>query len=202
MSEVEVMESDRILVRDEMVPIELQEQLAELAGRPIWGFGWHSNGRQDRYCFWHAHFAGSNGKSRLGCAQELSENQSAAPVMALWRFLEAGILQGHEPIRVYANGHTYGIEGYVHTDSNDEENYFTTIYYAHRVWRKNWSGELLFFSRADDEIVKAVLPRPGRLVSFPGSIPHKAQAPSRECPELRVSIVVKSQLAKGRASDA
>lgn len=192
---------EEIVVRDDAVPIDLQEQLAALVERPIWRFGWRSNGSQDRYCFWHAHFAGRDGKSRNDCAQELADNPNAVAVSALWTFLEENVLQGHEPLRVYANGHTYGIEGYVHTDSSDEDNYFTTIYYAHRVWRKNWSGEILFFSREDDEIIQAVLPRPGRLVSFPGAIPHKAQAPSRECPELRVSIVVKSQLAKGRASD-
>jgi SM-20-related protein len=186
--------TDEISVQDDAVPFELQQQLADLIRQPIWGYGWRSNTSHDRYCFWHAHFAGGDGKSRRDCSGELENNQGAAPVLALWKFLSAGMLRGHQPLRVYANSHTYGIEGYVHTDSTDEENYFTTIYYAHQVWRRNWSGEILFFERDSEEIVKAVYPRPGRLVSFRGSTPHMAHAPSRECPELRVSIVIKTQL--------
>ena len=184
------------------MPLDLQQQLAELIAEPIWRYGWHSNKSQDRFCFWHAHFAGGDGKSRIDCSRELENNRGARPVLALWRLLSTSLLRGHQPLRVYANSHTYGVEGYVHTDSTDEENYFTTIYYAHQVWRKNWSGETLFFARDSEEIVRAVYPRPGRLVSFRGSIPHMAHAPSRECPELRVSIVIKTQLAADSADHA
>ena len=182
-----------VLVFDDAVPVDLQEKLSSFVAQPIWRYGWHSNGRNDRYCFWHAHFAGGDGRSRRDCTSELEANETASPVIELWKFLKSGILAGHEPLRVYANAHTYGIEGYVHTDSTDEENYFTTIYYAHEVWRKNWSGELMFFERVGDEIANAVYPRPGRLLLFPGSIPHMAHAPSRECPELRISVVIKTQ---------
>jgi SM-20-related protein len=191
-----------ILVQDDLVPVELQLQLGELIRQPIWSYGWRSNKGQDRYCFWHAHFAGGDGNSRRDCSHELESNRGASSVFALWKFLSAGLLRGHQPLRVYANSHTYGIEGYVHTDSTDEENYFTTLYYAHPVWRKNWSGELLFFERDSEEIIKAIYPRSGRIVSFPGAIPHMAHAPSRECPELRVSIVVKSQLVDEGMRDA
>lgn len=187
---------DNIIALDDGVPLDLQHRLAEFVQQPIWRYGWRSNNRQDRYCFWHAHFAGGDGKSRADCSEELLRNEAASPVAALWEHLSAGLLKGHEPLRVYANAHTYGIEGYVHTDSTDEENYFTTIYYAHQVWRKNWAGEILFYERDNEDIVKAVYPKPGRLVLFAGSTPHKAQAPGRECPELRVSIVIKTQLAK------
>jgi SM-20-related protein len=185
---------DQIEVMDDFVPLELQQQFAEFASRPIWGYGWRSNEKQDRYCFWHAHFAGKE-KSRTSCLIELAENPRANEVFGLWNFLANNVLKGHEPLRVYANAHTYGVEGYIHADSTNEENYFTTIYYAHPAWRKNWAGEINFYSRESDEIIKSVIPRPGRLVHFPGSILHKAQAPGRECPELRISIVIKTQRA-------
>lgn len=189
--------SDQIRVLDDIVPLDLQRRLEELASGPIWRYGWRSNDRQDRYCFWHAHFAGK-ANTRRSCLVELVENPGAQAIAELWGVLSKQILNGHEPLRVYANAHTYGVEGYVHTDSTDEENYFTTIYYAHPVWRKNWSGEIMFYSPDGDDVMKAVAPRPGRLVHFPGSILHKAQAPGRECPELRVSIVIKTQLSSGR----
>ena len=183
-----------IIIHDDVIPIDLQKRIADFVRLPIWGYGWRSNGGQDRYSFWHAHFAGKDTKNRESCLPDLIDNEIAAPIAALWDFLSKELLRGHVPLRVYANAHTYGVEGYVHTDSTDEENYFTTIYYAHQVWRRNWSGEIVFFSKENDDIVKAIAPRPGRLVFFPGSILHKAQAPSRECPELRISIVIKTQL--------
>ncbi|GAB2575530.1 hypothetical protein ISP15_12835 [Dyella jejuensis] len=189
-----LIDRDEVLTYDDLVPDSLQQSLTHLIQQPIWRYGWRSNKRQDRFCFWHAHFAGGDGSSRKSCEEELQQNPSAGPVQELWKFLSTGLLKGHEPLRVYANSHTFGVEGYVHTDSSDEENYFTTLYYAHPVWRKNWSGETLFFSRHNDEIIRAVYPRPGRLVCFHGAIPHMAHAPSRECPELRVSVVIKTQL--------
>jgi SM-20-related protein len=186
---------DEVVVYDDFVPFEIQEKLSQMIQEPIWRYGWRSNKRQDRYCFWHAHFAGGDGGSRRNCEADLLTNSSAGPVIELWKFLSGNLLKGHEPLRVYANSHTFGVEGYVHTDNTDEENYFTTIYYAHPVWRRNWSGETLFFSKSSDEIIRAVFPKPGRLVSFHGATPHMAHAPSRECPELRVSVVIKTQIA-------
>ncbi|MBM2772021.1 2OG-Fe(II) oxygenase [Burkholderia territorii] len=184
-----------INVFDDLVPAHLRQSLSELVRGPIWQYGWRSNTRRDRFCFWHASFAGGGIESRANCEMELSKNAAAVPVYELWKLLSSGPLKGHEPLRVYANSHTYGVEGYVHTDNDDTENYFSTIYYAHQTWHKNWSGETLFFTRDGQDIVKAVYPSPGRIVSFPGSLPHAAHAPSRECAELRVSIVFKSQKA-------
>lgn len=182
-----------IAVHDDLVPAPLRERLSTLVKQPIWQYGWRSNTRRDRFCFWHANFAGGGIESRINCEEELRKNTQANAVYDLWKILSAGPLAGHEPLRVYANSHTYGVEGYVHTDNDDEENYFSTIYYAHPVWHKNWSGETLFFARDGQDILKAVYPRPGRIVSFPGAIPHAAHAPSRECAELRISIVIKTQ---------
>lgn len=183
-----------IRIFDDLVPPALQEELAALVKEPIWRYGWKSNRRNDRFCFWHADFAGGGADSRTDCEEELAANPKARLIHELWKLFSSSILVGHEPLRVYANSHTYGVEGYVHTDSQDDENYFTTIYYAHSRWHKNWSGETLFFSNEGDDIIKAVYPRPGRVVSFPGSIPHTAHAPSRECADLRVAIVMKTQL--------
>jgi SM-20-related protein len=74
------MNSGEIAAYDDLVPVELQEKLASFARQPIWRYGWHSNGRQDRYCFWHAHFAGGDGQSRRNCSPELESNQVARPV--------------------------------------------------------------------------------------------------------------------------
>jgi len=183
-----------VTVFDDLVPLELQRGILNLVRRPIWSYGWKSIKDRHRFCFWHAHFAGGEEENRASCEEELASNPAAAPIRELWKLLSADILKGHEPLRVYANGHTYGVEGYIHTDSTDEHNYFTTIYYAHPLWELDWAGETVFFSRESEDISKAVYPKPGRVILFRGATSHVARSPSRECPELRVCIVIKTQL--------
>ncbi|MEH6418615.1 2OG-Fe(II) oxygenase [Pseudomonas sp. CGJS7] len=183
-----------VAIYDDIVPVDLQRSILKLVRRPIWAYGWKSVKAANRFCFWHAHFAGGEEDSRASCEDELAGNALAAPVHELWKLLSANILKGHEPMRVYANGHTYGVEGYVHTDSTDEQNYFTTIYYAHAAWEPDWAGETVFFHWGSDDISKAVNPKPGRVVQFRGATAHAARSPSRDCPELRICVVFKTQL--------
>lgn len=114
--------------------------------------------------------------------------------------LAQGPLKMHEPLRVYANAHTYGVEGYVHRDSSDPVSYWTTVYFAHSRWNVNWGGELVFFDDSEDEIVHSVYPRPGRIIIFPGFLRHCARGVSRECPDLRISIVIKTHDKAGWSS--
>lgn len=184
-----------ICMYDDLVPRDLRRRLSALIQEPIWKYGWKSSSRRDRYCFWHAHFAGGDGDSRRNCEAELAARPVCKPVYDLWEVLKAGPLAGHVPLRVYANSHTFGVEGYVHTDNRDTENYFSTIYYAHPVWHQNWAGDTVFYTRDQSDIVTSVYPKPGRTITFHGALPHCARAPSRDCTELRVSIVIKTQVA-------
>ncbi|HEY2345126.1 MAG TPA: 2OG-Fe(II) oxygenase [Xanthomonadaceae bacterium] len=184
------------IVLDDIVPLELRRDILRLVLRPIWSYGWKSVKNRDRFCFWHAHFAGGEEESRANCEEELANDTAKAPIHALWKLLSATVLEGHEPLRVYANGHTYGVEGSIHSDSTDEQNYFTTIYYAHGAWELDWAGEIVFFPREMDDISRSVYPKPGRVIMFRGATPHVARSPSRECPELRTCIVFKTQLRK------
>jgi SM-20-related protein len=179
-----------------LVPARLQERIIRLTQGPIWQYGKRSSRANDRYAFWCAHFAGGGSASRVSCEQELAENVSAAPIFELWQALKAGPLDGHEPLRVYANAHTYGVEGYVHTDNDDTENYFSTVYYAHPVWHRNWGGETVFYAKDQSgAIVDAIYPEPGTAITFPGAIPHCAKGPTRDCIDLRITIVIKTQRA-------
>ncbi|WP_285318242.1 2OG-Fe(II) oxygenase [Stenotrophomonas maltophilia group sp. Smal35] len=183
-------------VVDDLVPDELRRDILRLVRKPIWAYGWKSVKSEDRFSFWHAHFAGGDKESRQGCLAELAANEAARPIHELWECLSQTVLAGHEPLRVYANAHTYGVEGYVHTDNADKENYFTVVYYAHGIWHPNWSGETAFVVPETGDITHAVYPRPGRLVVFRGATPHVARSPSRDCPELRITVVFKTQLAQ------
>lgn len=186
-------EQPSLSVVDDLVEEDLQRQLTALIQSPIWAYGWRSNLQGDRFAYWHSHFAGST-QSRANCLHQLRQEPLLAPVFHLWQRLQTGVLAGHEPFLVYANAHTYGVEGYVHRDSLDTKNYFSTVYYAHPTWDKNWGGDTVFYNDTEDDIIRAVFPRPGRTVSFPGAMPHCARAPSRDCSQLRVSIVFKTQI--------
>ncbi|WP_365980691.1 DUF6817 domain-containing protein [Sphingomonas sp.] len=178
-------------VLDDFIPPHLQQRLAALTERNIWRYGWKASPTQDRHYFWHSHFAGDNEDGEASCEGELLERPLMEPVLALWHFIRDTIATGHVPVRVYANGHTYGGDGHQHKDS-ERAGHYTALYYAHPDWEANWGGETLFFDAAGRDVVKAVHPRPGRLVFFPGVIPHAARSPSRDCPALRAVIVVKT----------
>lgn len=188
-----------IQVLDGLVDDSLQHELNALAQGGIWKYGWKSNVMADRFLFWHAHFAGGKVNCRESCLKELKSLGEASPILRLWRLLHGGVLKGHVPLRVYGNAHTYGTEGYCHKDNEDKENYYSTVYYGHKVWDCNWGGELVFFDD-NDEVIKSVVARPGRVVHFHGAIKHKVSSPGRECPDLRVSYVFKTQA--GRSANA
>jgi len=183
-----------IEVWDDAAPRDLQIRLAGLMDLNIWRYGWKASREQTAYGFWHSHFGGDDNDAAItDCEHDLVGRPLVSPVLELWRMLQAGPLLGHVPVRVYANAHTYGGDGHLHRDQT-APGHFTTIYYAHTEWHPNWAGETVFFNEAGDEIVKAVFPKPGRLVHFPGNIQHAARSPGRECPALRSVVVFKSRL--------
>lgn len=183
----------RVQIHDGLIPAELQAQLAAVMKQPRWAYGWKSNAEKDRYSFWHRHFAGGDLHSRIDCAAQLQKDYPA--IFQLWDLLSKTILPGHVPLRAYGNGHTFGTEGYIHVDNRDTENYFSTIVYSNPDWKAFWGGETLFYSLDEKDIIKAVAALPFRVATFPGHIPHKANAPARDCPHLRHAIVFKSHVA-------
>jgi SM-20-related protein len=186
-------DQDKIEIWDDAVPSELQVQIAGLMDLNIWRYGWKASQEQTSYGFWHSHFGGDDDFKSSSCEHDLVGRPLIKPVLDLWRMLEAGPLQGHVPVRAYANGHTFGGDGHLHRDHN-EPGHYTTIYYAHPAWEPNWAGETVFFNQAQDDIIRAVYPKPGRLVHFPGYIMHAARSPGRECSALRAVVVLKSRL--------
>ena len=179
---------------DEAVPKELQIRLSGLMDLNIWRYGWKASPDQTAYGFWHSHFGGDDNDAGVkDCEHDLIGRPLVAPILELWRMLQAGPLKGHVPTRVYANGHTFGGDGHLHRDHTGPGQ-FTTIYYAHTEWRPNWAGETVFFNEDQDEVIASVYPKPGRLAHFPGRLLHAARSPGRECSVLRSVIVFKSRL--------
>jgi hypothetical protein len=82
------------------------------------------------------------------------------------------------------------VEGYPHMDSV-RSNETTAVVYLNKEWFREWGGETVFYE--GDEIIEGVVPKFGRLVTFPSNIVHVARAVSRVCPVNRITLVLKSR---------
>lgn len=194
-----ISQADAVLKYDNCLREEDRAKIYEFLQQPTWGFGWKSDPMADRFSFWHKHFAGlatpDHYETRdelkpYDCADELAK--SAPLLFGLWQALSATVLKGHRLVRSYANGHTYGSDGSVHTDSVAPNSY-TVIYYPHERWSPNWGGETVFFNQEKTDIISSVYPRPNRMVAFPGTIPHVARGVSRICPLMRITLMYKTE---------
>jgi Rps23 Pro-64 3,4-dihydroxylase Tpa1-like proline 4-hydroxylase len=156
----------------------------------FWTYGWQSNKDKTPFGHWNHDFLKTLRTNQEDHEHLLLENPDLAPIRGLWLRIKEDHLQGHALVRCYANAHTFGIEGYPHTDSRKPGNY-TTIFYVNPVWKPEWAGETVFLNDLGD-ISNAVLPKPGRVVIFDGRVTHTARALTRICPALRVTLMFKT----------
>jgi Rps23 Pro-64 3,4-dihydroxylase Tpa1-like proline 4-hydroxylase len=172
-------------------PADLRAAQDYFAGSIRWKYGW-PQGTGDPYSHWNVDFLDAGLDNQDDLEDKLRAGADWQPVVRIWDLLKAGPLYGHRLVRCYANAHTFGVEGYIHTDSKRSDNY-TAVVYLNPTWKTEWAGELLFFDGAGD-VFHAVSPKPGRVVVFSGATPHAARAVSRTCPAVRVNLAFKSRL--------
>ena len=65
------------------------------------------------------------------------------------------------------------------------------MYYVNPDWETNWGGETVFYNDAQTDILKSVMPKPGRFVVFNASIPHRSSPPTSLFRGLRTAISFK-----------
>jgi hypothetical protein len=169
----------RLDVHDGLLAPALLRDLANLADVLLWQFGHKSNTDDPNAFFWFP----------FGRTEEkLSEFPAVA---GLYAALNLYLLkEGYELDDCYANGQTSGLPGAIHIDC-DVEGWITGLVYVHPEWRAEWEGETLFYDDAREEIIRAVVPKPGRVVLFDARIPHTARPPGRWCSRMRTSIAFK-----------
>lgn len=90
---------------------------------------------------------------------------------------------------VYTNMLRFMDKPKAHFDNVDSRNR-TVMFYMNDEWDYNWGGETVFYN-FKKEIIKSVLPKPGRVVSFDGRIPHAARAPMTTAYQPRYITVMK-----------
>ena len=183
--------SDFIHVYDDFLTQEDHLEVFKILCNPLWGYG-HKSETGNPFSFWNIRFCGV--KNKFVSEEEYDEFKLKYPaVEVLWnnilyKFGEKYIIDSF--YRSYANGHTFGNAGSIHTDDGD----ITFLYYSCPIWDPSWYGGTEFYTMDKKNIEMTATYQPNRLVAFSADKPHNAQAIARECDQLRSVVVFKSSI--------
>lgn len=98
--------------------------------------------------------------------------------------------------RCFLNGHTFGQDGTIHQDKPDgARGVYTLVYYPCYEWPTEWEGETVFYEKDKCQIAKSFSYSPNTFLLWDSRLWHVGRAPSRICPELRVTLVWNLQVA-------
>ena len=175
-------------VVDDLVPMELVDRLWKFAhDEASWAYKGYG-AKTDPLTAWVVdimnYFDELDADQR---AQRWQELAASMPYLHRIWALVSSVAPGTFALnRVFLNGHTFGLGDGIHDDGGADA--FTFLVYITPDWDSAWGGETMFYTEATDDVVAAVLPKPGRLVWFDGRIPHAGRAPARLCTDLRITL--------------
>lgn len=109
-------------------------------------------------------------------------------VKQIWDFLnESFIANGIfiRPQRTILNLYNHGDSSWMHKDSESKDDW-TVILFLNEHWDINWGGD--FALVADNEIIQAFAPTPGKFIVFKSNLLHGARPVSREAPYPRFGV--------------
>jgi hypothetical protein len=166
----------------QVFPEELAEQVYGFVAGAPYQYGWPSN-KNIGYSHWNYTIAPGDAHNGLEIAHTLP------PLIAqAWDHIQQNYIGEQTLIRCYTNAHTFGVEGYPHTDSEREHDKTIVVYMNHN-WRREWGGETMIYNGYD--IVHAELPKFNKGLIFNGNQFHTARSVSRICPKLRRTLMFK-----------
>jgi SM-20-related protein len=188
------MKFDSILVIDNLLEEKLANRVSqELLDNKTWSCNWRtipSRFTEDPKQ-WHWHRSIWNDKSNMPELQE-GEMIGHPNISLLWEEASRALLDrfgfAFLPVRAYANAHTYGVDGAMHTDDGD----ITVIYYSSPNWKIEWEGGTALYNEAADDCIKYCSYKFNRLFAFPAAINHKPMPVTKECKDIRTVIVFKT----------
>lgn len=92
--------------------------------------------------------------------------------------------------RKMVNSYKFGDVLTVHSDHEKIKGLkpLTALIYGNKNWDVNWGSETVFVDN-QGEIIKSIIPKPGRLVVFDATLPHTGRVPSSLFPHYRYSVV-------------
>ena len=108
----------------------------------------------------------------------------------VWKLIKEIVqLPSLELTRVYLNAYPYGCDTGVHRDSQNPDE-VTIVLAVHEDWNVDYGGETAVLDDRD-EVVRAVLPIPGRAFVFRSNLRHAARPVARSCAIVRRMAVFK-----------
>jgi hypothetical protein len=173
-------------VRDDVIPMDTLRKCLNYLNKGNWSYGWPSD-TDIPFGHWNLNLTNTTKNNPTDVTSRLPNEH----FMQVWQLINKDFFGGQAKLtRCYANRHTYGVEGYIHTDTERTQDQ-TCVVYLNEDWDPNWGGETNFYNREHTEIIKSVLPKYGRTAIFPGNIPHCAKGVTRICPEVRTTLMFK-----------
>jgi hypothetical protein len=136
------------------------------------------------YAHWNRDFASAGPENGLDIKFSLQN----ALMQEAWGYLQSVYFPNTALLRCYANAHTFGIEGYPHTDSNRAHDR-TIVVYMNQRWRREWGGETAVYD--GDNVIYTELPKFNKGLVFYGDQFHAARPVGRLCPDLRMTLMFK-----------
>ena len=166
----------------QVFPEALLQEVSEYISTVPWKYGWASN-KSIEFTHWNHDFTGAPIYNTLDVADQLPE-----PIARAWHYVKQQFLGDQALLRCYVNSHTYGVEGYPHTDSKRDADH-TLVVYMNPEWRRDWGGETMVYDGYN--IVHAELPKYNKGLVFPGAVTHQARSVTRICPAQRITLMFK-----------
>lgn len=177
-----------ITIKDNIITRATLDAAHHYINSANWTYGWPSNTDMP-YGHWNVDFTRTSKNNPTDVSGSLP-----TPIALIWEEVNKEFYSGQAVlVRSYANRHTFGTEGYIHTDTERIEDQ-TCVVYMDEYWDANWGGETAFYNAEATEIIKAVIPKYGRTAVFAGNIPHCARGVTRVCPKVRTTLMFKATI--------
>jgi hypothetical protein len=188
--QVKVRSTDASRIYDDLIPVSLLDGILNEVKQGGFRYGWRSHPTTG-FGHWNTDIVFADRDNEVDREGELIANEDWPNVFALWQFLKVALdFETISLLRCYINAMTYGTDGYPHVDST-RSNEETLMVYLCQEWKREWAGETCIWDEMGEEIEVAVTPRPGRVVIFDGRRLHRANAVSRICPDIRLTLMFK-----------
>jgi hypothetical protein len=167
---------------EKVFPDDLLKTVSDYIAKVPWHYG-HASNRSIEFTHWNHSFAKGSAENGLDISDKLPE-----PILRAWNHLKVNYFGDQTLLRCYTNSHTYGVEGYPHTDSKRAVDH-TLVIYMNKEWLREWGGETTVYN--DYDIQHAELPKYNRGLIFPGTAVHQARSVTRICPAQRITLMFK-----------
>ncbi|WP_194792506.1 2OG-Fe(II) oxygenase [Pseudomonas sp. UFMG81] len=184
-------ERDICVVDDAATSDELKRINRQLS-TACWRYGWPVNHAPHARPCWHSFIVGRKRPERQCAGDDLIHHEQWGFLADFWRRVKLAHMQTATLLGVYANGQTAGQDSPIHRDNKVDEQGLTVVLFCNEHWATSWGGELVFYDHRKENILKSVLPKPGRMVVFNGHVPHSARSPAATCDQLRMTLAFKT----------